>query len=289
MKKLFAMLLSMSMLATMLTACGGDSGRDTTEDTTTTTTSAEADAGAESDDTEENTNEESETDAEEETSETSSAEDVIVLPEGVAVEDGDAYLAFGDGEWWLQYAGKDMDALSFGATVAHIDGAGTYTVGLDASNADAVTMNGVDVIGGCSFSAVVIQNGEELFPDQSISITVDKIVIDGTEVELVANNYNNYEDGNLRTNIYNSYVSEAPTENVWTATGSLDNISAQIIPVDAFSSFSKIEVTFTITETGDGASTEGEDTSEDDSTGDTSVEEENETVEETATEEEVAE
>lgn len=249
MKKKLTILLAISMLATMMTACGGN---DTNSDADTTTTSAE------------------ETTAEE----TTTAE-VLVLPEGTTAEDGDAYLAFGDAQWWLQYGGNDMETLAYGAEVAHIDGDGTYTVSLDASNADAVQMNGLDVINGCSFCAVVIQNGEELFPDQATSITIDSIKIDGVEVEFTKN-YCNYEDGNLRTNIFNSYVPTAPTEDVWTADGDLDGISAQIVPASTFDSFSKIEVTFTISGSGSGA--EG---SSDDSDADASAEETDSSSEDT--------
>ena len=262
MKKKLTILLAISMLATMMTACGGN---DTNSDADTTTTSAE-------ETTAEETTAAEETEAETEAEETTTAE-VLVLPEGTTAEDGDAYLAFGDAQWWLQYGGNDMETLAYGAEVAHIDGDGTYTVSLDASNADAVQMNGLDVINGCSFCAVVIQNGEELFPDQATSITIDSIKIDGVEVEFTKN-YCNYEDGNLRTNIFNSYVPTAPTDDVWTADGDLDGISAQIVPASAFDSFSKIEVTFTIS----GSGAEG---SSDDSDADASAEETDSSSEDT--------
>jgi hypothetical protein len=250
MRKKLTILLAIAMMSTMMTACGG-SDSSTTEDTAETTvaeTEADADAGEDADaDADSEADADADADADSEEAETEA--EVIVLPEGTAVEDGDAYLAFGDSQWWLQYGGSEMDNLSFGAEVAHIDGAGTYTVSLDASNPDAVGMNGLDTITGCAFCAIVIQNGEELFPDESVAITVDSITIDGNEVEFTKN-YCNYEDGNLRTNIFNSYVPTAPTEDVWTADGDLSDISAQIVPASTFdTAFSKIEVTFTIVET----------------------------------------
>jgi hypothetical protein len=257
MKKKLTILLAIAMMGTMLTACGGgdtDSADTDTADTQAVTEAEETEA-------EETEAEEEETEAEAEEEEEETEAQVLVLPEGVAAEDGDAYLAYGDAQWWMQYGGSDMDNLSFGAVTAHIDGDGTYTVSLDASNADAVEMNGLDTIGGCSFCAIVIQNGEELFPDQATSITIDSITIDGVEVEFTKN-YCNYEDGNLRTNIFNSYVSEAPTTDVWTADGDLDGISAQIVPASTFDNFSKIEVTFTISGSGaesDGAEVEADD------------------------------
>lgn len=263
MKRKLTILLAISMLATMMTACGGN---DTNSETDTTTSAEETTV-------EETTAEE--TEAETEAEETTTAE-VLVLPEGTTAEDGDAYLAFGDAQWWLQYGGNDMEPLSFGAEVAHIDGDGTYTVSLDASNTDAVEMNGLDVINGCAFCAVIIQNGEELFPDQATSITIDSIKIDGVEVEFTKN-YCNYEDGNLRTNIFNSYVSTAPTEDVWTADGDLEGISAQIVPASTFDSFSKIEVTFTIS--GSGAEGSSDDSDADASAEETSSEETEETTE----------
>jgi len=241
MKKRIAMIISVAMISAMMTACGGNDSAE--GDTADTTTSAAENTEA----VDETTAEATETEAEETTVE------AVVLPEGTIAEDGDAYLAYGDAQWWLQYGGNDMEPLSYGATVAHIDGDGTYTVSLDASNEDAVGMNGLDVINGCAFTGIVIKNGEELFPDQAVSINIDKVVIDGTEVELTAKNYTNYEDGNLRANIFNSYVTEAPTEDVWTADGSLDGISAQIVPASTFDSFSTIEVTFTISGAGEGS------------------------------------
>lgn len=265
MKKKLTILLAISMMTAMMTACGGN---DTSEQTDDTTTSAAVD-------TAEETTVEETTVAEDEEEETTTQADVLVLPEGTIAEDGDAYLAFGDSQWWLQYGGNDMEPLSYGAEVAHIDGDGTYTVSLDASNADAVEMNGLDVINGCSFCAIVIKNGEELFPDQATSITIDSIKLDGAEVEFTKN-YCNYEDGNLRTNIFNSYVTSAPTEDVWTADGDLEGISAQIVPASTFDSFSKIEVTFTIS----GSSAEGgadDDSSADENTEETSDESAEET------------
>jgi predicted nucleic acid-binding Zn-ribbon protein len=252
MKKKLTILLAIAMMATMMTACGSsDSTTDDTSSADNNTVATEA-VTDEDVDTEADTETEADADAEADETEADETEaaDVIVLPDGVAAEDGDAYLAYGDAEWWLQYGGNDMDNLSFGAEVVHIDGDGTYTVSLDASNPDAVGMNGLDTITGCSFCAIVIKNGEELFPDQATAITIDSITLDGNEVEFTKN-YCNYEDGNLRTNIFNSYVTQAPTEDVWTADGDLDGISAQIVPASTFdTAFSKIEVTFTISSTG---------------------------------------
>ncbi|MCD7800284.1 MAG: hypothetical protein LUG94_03630 [Ruminococcus sp.] len=263
MKKKLTILLAIAMMSTMMTACGGNDTTDDTDTTTTTTTASEETTE------EETTEEETEAEAEETTAQ------VLVLPEGTVAEEGDAYLAYGDSQWWLQYGGNDMEPLSYGAVVAHIDGDGTYTVSLDASNADAVEMNGLDVINGCSFCAIVIQNGEELFPDQATSITIDSIKLDDVEVEFTKN-YCNYEDGNLRTNIFNSYVTEAPTEDVWTADGDLTDISAQIVPASTFDSFSKIEVTFTISS----SSTDNGDADSD------SADADSDSVEDSATDEE---
>ena len=107
MKKKLAILMSILMLSTMMTACGSkDTGDTASDDTTTTTTTAEETTEAEE---EETTVAEETTEAEEE--ETTA----YVLPEGTVAEDGDAYLAFGDSQWWLQYGGEDMEPLSYGA------------------------------------------------------------------------------------------------------------------------------------------------------------------------------
>jgi hypothetical protein len=278
MKKKLTILLAIAMMASMMTACGSSTTDDTSADNDSVATEEATEAGVDADDDSDDVDaaddadaEDADTDADsEDSADSDDAEeaeetqaDVIILPEGVAAEDGDAYLAFGDSQWWLQYGGSDMDNLSFGAGVVHIDGDGTYTVSLDASDPDAVGNNGLDTITGCAFCAIVIQNGEELFPDQATAITIDSITLDGNEVEFTKN-YCNYEDGNLRTNIFNSYVTEAPTEDVWTADGDLDGISAQIVPASTFDTpFSKIEVTFTISSTGDSSDADADADAED--------------------------
>ncbi len=249
MKKYLAALMAMTMMAVAFTACGGDTASDT----------------------------ESETDAAVEATTEAPAEEVtnaavevttaapVELETPVGAESGQAYLSMADAQWWIQYNGKTDDngyMLAYNAGVVDITGNGQYTVSVTADTNGfrydtTGDPNGEYTPSGCAFSAVIIKDGETLFP--GAIITIDSIVIDGTEVEMVAKNYTNFEDGHVRSNIYNSYVT-TPSGDARSVDGYLFNdydtsspaladaadYSAQIVDPSVYNSWTTIEVNFTV-------------------------------------------
>ena len=122
---------------------------------------------------------------------------------------------------------------------------------------------------------------------------MDSIVIDGKEIEMTAKNYTSTDDGVVtRTNLYNSWVSE-PSQDARTIDGALydadgnaldicSEYSAQVVNVDDFKSWTKVEVNFTVSgmdgdaapaEDGD-ADTEADDAAADDAADDAADEDE---------------
>lgn len=251
MRKYLAALMAMTLMCGAFTACGGD-------------TTSESDSKAEEITTEAPTTEA----AEEETA--AVAEEVTAAPAvemetPVGAESGQAYLSMADAQWWIQYNGKTDDAgymLAYNAGVVDITGDGQYTVSVTADTNGfrydtTGDPNGEYTPSGCAFSAVIIKDGESLFPNAII--TIDSIVIDGEEVEMVAKNYTNSEDGHIRSNIFNSYVN-SPSGDARSVDGFLyndydtsspaladaDAYSAQIVDQSVYNSWTTIEVNFTV-------------------------------------------
>ncbi len=190
----------------------------------------------------------------------------VEFEDAVDAQSGDAYLAIVDGQWWIQYWGSSTEdgyMLSYDAGVASITGDGTYTVSVNAdTNGFRYDTTGDPneeyVPGGLSFMAVVIKDGEKVTPNAII--TVDKVVVDGNEVALKSKNYTNTEDGAIRTNLLNTYVTTLSgdarsTEGFLfndqdTSSPALENVdeySAQVVDPADFASWKKVEVTFTVT------------------------------------------
>lgn len=172
--------------------------------------------------------------------------------ETVKAESGDAYLAFADGEWYVQYWGNNTDLLTYDAGVAKITGNGDYTVSLNGATKGmlydvAGTLNAKYTPSGCSFMAIIVKDGTKLYPDMSIDIK--SIRINGEEIELLSKNYTSSDDGiEMRANIYNEWIEELP-EDAHTAEGLVsdnDEYSAQIIDRDKIGQWTNIEVEFTV-------------------------------------------
>ncbi|MDE6657645.1 MAG: hypothetical protein K2J88_03565, partial [Oscillospiraceae bacterium] len=124
---------------------------------------------------------------------------------------GQAYLAIVGSQWEVQYWGNDTQSgymLAYDAGIADIKGDGSYTVSVNANtkgfrNAMTGDSNGTYTPEGINFLAVMIPDGETLYPDAII--TVDSILVDGNEIELTNKNYTSSEDGKeTRANIYNT-------------------------------------------------------------------------------------
>lgn len=148
----------------------------------------------------------------------------------------DAFLMFTDFDWlW-----GNWNAGNAGDTV--VNGYGTYTVSVDNTQAENATSatNGAQV-----FCVDIIGGGSEFTVDNT-SVTIDSIKADGEEVK-IDNSKITYgdieENGNFRIEIRNAYG----------VTG--DMMDEHYNPIDAenFSASEKIEVTFTLTSTGDAA------------------------------------
>jgi len=169
-------------------------------------------------------------------------------------------ISLTDSGWWAQYWGNTEPIanglnLCYDAGVVHIDGDGQYTVSVTCDTKGARfdgtgDANGELVVSGVGFSGVIIKDGETVCPDAVI--TVDSIVIDGEEIELTGTNYTCFEEGAVRTNLYNEWVSDANCP---------EGTTAQIFDRDKIGAWSTVEVNFTISGLGEGSgSSEGETT-----------------------------
>lgn len=250
-KKLLAALCASAMVLAACTACGGSSSvaESSAETTTTAGTTTTAETAAVVD--------------------VAPAEDLEIEP-AVVAKSGDAILAIADGQWWVQYWGKDEDILTYDAGVAPITGDGDYTVSVNVATTGAqydITDGQGPFEGyvceGVSFAAVKVIDGTKLYPNMSIEIK--EIRVDGKAINLTAKNYTSSDDGTeMRANIYNSYVSSIPEDGHTAAgavSGEFGEYSSMILDPADVAKWSKIEVDFTVTGTGDAAA-EGGDTTD---------------------------
>ena len=263
MKKVISAILLSAMICGTLVSCGGGASSSETQPATEAATTEAATAA-------ETTEAEAETTA----ADSTEAEDVPVaiaddveFEDAVAAQDGDAYLAIVDGQWYVQYWGKDSDLLTYDAGVVPITGNGDYTVSVNADTngfrydvtGDA---NGEYVPAGLEFMSVMIKGGEEKFP--GAIITINSITIDGTEVPMTAKNYTSSDDAiETRSNIYNKYVTKpsgdarTPDGNLFDENGNevgpVSEYSPQIVDPAAFNNgWTKVEVNFTVSGIGEG-------------------------------------
>lgn len=250
-KKMLAALCAAGMLLSLCTGCGEKSS--VAETSAQETSAAETTAPA---------------------AESSAPETEAVVAEDIEFEDvvtagsGDAILAITDGQWYVQYWGKETDLLTYDAGVAHINGDGDYTVSVNVGTKGAqfdITgdpENGY-TCGGIDFAAVKVFDGTKLYPEMSIEIK--EIRVDGKAIELKSKNYTSSDDGSeMRANIYNHFVSTIP-EDAHTAEGAVaadsKDYSAQIVDPAAFTSWTTVEVDFTVTGTGAAAAEGGDESS----------------------------
>ena len=144
-----------------------------------------------------------------------------------------AYIMYANADWSVQNWGTaDSEDGSVKVTPAAVNGAGTYTVGLEfATPAE-----------GLAFTALGIQKGEQDFPGGTIEITA--IRINGEAVEL-KKGYTSSDDGKeTRMNIYNEWVSDVPAD-ARRADQDLTDAAPVIVDKEAFASVSSMEVDFT--------------------------------------------
>ena len=240
-KKLLAALCASAMALAACTACGGNDSSTAEETTTAATTTTTAETAAVI---------------------TTAAPEVIEYEDAIEAGSGDAYLALTDSGWWAQYwGGTDPIAnglnLCYAAGVTHIDGDGQYTVSVTNDTKGARfdgtgDANGELVVSGIGFAGVIIKDGETVVPDAVI--TVDSIVIDGEAIELTGTNYTCFEEGAVRTNLYNEWVSDANCP---------EGTTAQIFDRDKIGAWKTVEVNFTISGLGEGSGAETTDAADD--------------------------
>ena len=141
-----------------------------------------------------------------------------------------AYLMYADAAWANQYW-YDGNEYPVTATTAEINGAGTYTVGLEFP----------EEAQGLAFAAVGVANGEKTFNGYFIDVT--EVKVNGEAIAL-GKGYTASDDGiTTRENLYNEWVSEVPAD-ARRADGDLEGASAIIVDKEAFAAVKTIEVTF---------------------------------------------
>ena len=160
------------------------------------------------------------------------AETIVDFEPSIAAQSGQAFLAIREEQNWIQYMGVNDDIehtmLTYNAGVAEIKGNGSYTVSVTTdtkgfrydttgkADDDSVTPQGLQ------FAAVMIKDGNTLFPNAVI--TIDSISVDGAEIPLTAKSYTNSDDDiELRSNIYNTWVETLP-EDARSEEGSLSDV-----------------------------------------------------------------
>lgn len=249
--RLFACLLA-SVMACGLTACGGE---ETSESSSEAATEATTEVATEAEESSE---------AAEESSKPGQLVSIGDVEENIGAESGYAYLSMTDSQWWLQYTGSNTDILSYGAGVAEITGNGDYTVSVsvDTNGARYDATGSVDgdlVANGTAFMAVQIMDGADVCPNAVI--TINSIIVDGTELPLTKKNFTNTEEteingekhNNIRSNIYNQWVpDDSLPGDARSAEGNIAELanaadySATIFDAAALTTWKTIEVNFTV-------------------------------------------
>lgn len=156
---------------------------------------------------------------------------------GLEGRTADARLAYANEAWSLQYWGGDAEN-GIVAKNATITGDGTYTVGLDFTKTETGSSAGI------AFAAVQIPEGQAMFPNAVI--TVKEIKINDQVVEYGKGYTSSDDQKELRSNIYNAWVSELPTD-ARRADGDLEGATPTPVAAEAFSDVKTIDVTFEIT------------------------------------------
>lgn len=184
----------------------------------------------------------------------------------VAAQSGDAYISIIDGEYYIQYLGKNNDPahnmLSYNAGVAHIEGNGDYKVSLTTNTKGfrretAGDENDSSVVPeGLSFMALMLKDGEKLFPDAVL--TIKSIKVNGKTVSMKAKAYTSSDDGrDTRANLFNEWTGGVLPKDarcvqgrIVDAAGKAADYASEYAPivVDAadFAQWSDVEVEFTV-------------------------------------------
>ena len=140
-----------------------------------------------------------------------------------------AYIAIASSDWSVSYW-NDGSETPIAATNAVIRGEGTYTVGLEFP----------EPFTGIAFSGVIVKNGGSTFPGYIID--VKEVKVNGEAIAL-GKGYTNNEEGGVRENLYNEWVSALP-DDARRADGDMEGATSMIVAPDAFADVKTVEVTF---------------------------------------------
>lgn len=157
-----------------------------------------------------------------------------------------AYIDYATADWSAQiWTGASDNGIV--ATMPEITGEGTYTASLDFTG----TANGY--VDGVAFTALMMGRGDLVYPEHAMQI--DKVEINGEEVE-VGKYYTTSDNGvDTRINLYNEWCGhDATTGTVDTSTiqyarrvdGDLTNVSPIPVAKDLFNGVETFSVTFTV-------------------------------------------
>ncbi len=154
-----------------------------------------------------------------------------------APADNTAFIAFADAAWGNAYWGPEDAGNGAGvvATDATVTGVGSYTVGLDFTGTEAGFASGV------VFTAPMIQGAATNFPGYYLQI--DEIIVNGESVEFTKP-YSNDEDGRIRSNVYNTFVTALP-EDARTPDGDISDATPVIVAPEVFAEVKTYEIKFT--------------------------------------------
>ncbi len=188
------------------------------------------------------------------------AETIVDFEPSIAAQSGQAFLAIREEQNWIQYMGVNDDIehtmLTYNAGVAEIKGNGSYTVSVttDTKGFRYDTTGKADddsvIPQGLQFAAVMIKDGNTLFPDAVI--TIDSILVDGAEIPFTAKGYTTSDDNiELRSNIYNTWVETLPEdarseEGLLSYAENAEEYAPVIVNPADFRTWKTVEVKFTI-------------------------------------------
>lgn len=166
------------------------------------------------------------------------------------IPEGEAFIMFADGSWLSQYFDDDSNYPSVMET-AKITGDGDYSVKVtakqeyeDEESGEIVNQDGAN---GINFLALGIAKGTTKFGNALI--TINKVLLDGEEIQLTGTPFTSSDDEvELRSNLYNTWVSSPPEDARTSLDGSLaEDAAAVVVSADDFTKeWTTIQIDFTI-------------------------------------------
>lgn len=184
---------------------------------------------------------------------TETAAEQLLLEDAAEPQTGEAYLCISDDAFRAGYNGSADSPLSYGAVCTEITGNGDYTVGVSADTKGCrYEMNGTPeedyLCAGLSFAAVVVKDGQTLYP--AMALTIREIRVDGEPIAMQALNYTaSDDDRDMQADIYNPWAEAFPSD-AHAAGGIVSGVFGMYAPVIVnpadFSAWTTVEVDFTV-------------------------------------------